>query len=648
MDSGPPFPPRSVERRSHTFLARTRHAARWIEDPTGAPAEVPPRRDPHHLSIAEVFLPLSRGEWSACDFLFVFDRDRAGEDRTDAGSPGLGLVGPGTLRGHAAVVPAGLVISEIPTAAVPDPLDEVHVGLFRFPRTPSIGQVVDSLERLNAALRHATDPRNARALAESILDRLELLDRTPGVVRVVDGVHRIPSVARTPRHFALLTSDPGSANTEVPFLVRDGHLCRGLSSESASPWRGGPFVLLRIGPRRAGIDPDRIQQLRRQHALVQGSAVLPEAEGELENYRDKANRLRLANRLSSLFGARGFQRVPAVTPIAIEVAADFESLADRDGAISPHFADSLSMMRDGLRYELGIEFPGARIRLNESDLPPGSYILMLQEISLVMGTVAQDDLLCSETVSRLQILGIEARETKNPANGNTCAWVRKDHEEALRAAGLTLWKPHEYIVLHLASVLRKNASEFAGVQAVANLVRQKAPASFDPIRRAPGGLLRFANVLAALLAEQIPIHEMAALGRRYLETVDLPTHEIAEELRCLEPLRTSLRWNQRDNPVYRLGERFCQLIHQGIRRVDAAAVLALEPEPTQAALTAVRDEVSHLDPTVRNPVILVDDWRARPFVRKLIELEFPHLAAISRREALDPDAMPVIATIELE
>ena len=38
----------------------------------------------------------------------------------------------------------------------------------------------------------------------------------------------------------------------------------------------------------------------------------------------------------------------------------------------------------------------------------------------------------------------------------------------------------------------------------------------------------------------------------------------------------------------------------------------------------------------------------RPFVRKLIELEFPHLWVVSRREAIDADTMPVIATIELD
>jgi type III secretion protein V len=77
-------------------------------------------------------------------------------------------------------------------------------------------------------------------------------------------------------------------------------------------------------------------------------------------------------------------------------------------------------------------------------------------------------------------------------------------------------------------------------------------------------------------------------------------------------------------------------------------VLALEPEPTQEALTAVRNEVANLPPTAQNPVIFCEDWRVRPFVRKLVELEFPHLQVVSRRESTDADARPVIATIELE
>jgi type III secretory pathway component EscV len=55
-----------------------------------------------------------------------------------------------------------------------------------------------------------------------------------------------------------------------------------------------------------------------------------------------------------------------------------------------------------------------------------------------------------------------------------------------------------------------------------------------------------------------------------------------------------------------------------------------------------------LQPATRNPVIFVEDWRMRPFVRKLVELEFPHLAVLSRREAVAPDSRQVLATIEVE
>jgi type III secretory pathway component EscV len=77
-------------------------------------------------------------------------------------------------------------------------------------------------------------------------------------------------------------------------------------------------------------------------------------------------------------------------------------------------------------------------------------------------------------------------------------------------------------------------------------------------------------------------------------------------------------------------------------------VLAIEPQLTQDALTAVRSEVAQLAPIAKNPVLMVDDWRVRSFVKKLVELEFPHLAVLSKREAVSPDSRLVLATIEVE
>src|SRR5262249_22972405 len=58
------------------------------------------------------------------------------------------------------------------------------------------------------------------------------------------------------------------------------------------------------------------------------------------------------------------------------------------------------------------------------------------------------------------------------------------------------------------------------------------------------------------------------------------------------------------------------------------AVLAMEPARCQTALSAIRNGASGDG----EASILVDDPQLRPFVRRLVELEFPNLAVLSRPE----------------
>jgi len=338
-----------------------------------------------------------------------------------------------------------------------------------------------------------------------------------------------------------------------------------------------------------------------------------------------------------------------VTPIAIEVAADLRPLLQPDdGELDRQFAQYLTDMREGLRHLFGFEVPSTRLRINDSDMPVGTYLIMLREIPLVMGTVDPSRGLCDATIDRLVSLNIKGEEAVNPANGNECSWVNQGDWQKVKDADLRIWSPKEYIVLHLSAVIRKNLVEFAGIQTVAQLLKEKVKERYSRSLTAQGGLPRFTGVIQALLSEEVPIKDLPAICDRYLESERLPTHEIPEEIRCLEVVRKDIIGNMPGTPIYRLGDRFVALIAGGIRRAGEAAVLALKPEPTQEALTAVREEVAKLPRTAKNPVLFVEDWRIRAFVRKLVELEFPHLWVLSRREALAPDSMPVLATIELQ
>ena len=90
-----------------------------------------------------------------------------------------------------------------------------------------------------------------------------------------------------------------------------------------------------------------------------------------------------------------------------------------------------------------------------------------------------------------------------------------------------------------------------------------------------------------------------------------------------------------------------ETVRASIQHTQSGSYLALEPEITQEILTAVRNEVGNLPPTAQNPVILTT-MEIRRYFRKLVELEFPHLAVLSYQE-LSPDMnIQPIARISLD
>jgi FHIPEP family len=617
-----------------------------------------------HLSVSEIFLPTLKVERGAYDYLCLVCVEAAPARPGTWGKAHIHVIGPDSIRSHAIAISSGLLIGGFPVAPIRADDHDLSAALFKIKRSfgkiNEARRIIEAIERLASALDYARDPRGSMALARAIIDRVELLSGSPDVTLLVGGTYVLPKGADArllPHHVAFALSDADDQNRD--FRVKDGKLCvvsclpskesGGPSPEATSEWREKEFLLLRVG-----VNPERqamsrsIDELRRQYAPVQTSLASRDQNPEIESYYEKAQRIRVTTRLTSLYGQTGMQRLLAVTPIALEAAADLRPLLQPDeGELDRQFAQLLADMRGGLRHLFGFEVPSIRLRINDTDMPPGTYLIMLREIPLVMGTVDPSRGLCDAIVDRLASLNIEGDTAVNPANGNECSWVRQGDWQTVKDAGFRIWSVKEYIILHLQAVIRKNLVEFAGIQTVAQLLKDKDKERYSRILTAQGGLPRFTSVIQALLSEEVPITALPQICDCYLEHQRLPTHEIPEEIRCLEVVREDLFGNAPDTPIYRLGERLVVLIAEGIRPDGEAAVLALKPEPTQDALSAVRTEVTKLPPTAKNPVLFVEDWRMRTFVRKLVELEFPNLWVLSRREALAPDSRPVLATIEL-
>ena len=348
------------------------------------------------------------------------------------------------------------------------------------------------------------------------------------------------------------------------------------------------------------------------------------------------------------------QMLPVVTPIALEVAADLIPMVEDAGGGNRFLGEMVPMMRDGLFYELGVKFPGIRVRGNETDLPDGTYIIMINEVPVVSGNISLTKVLVNDTVDRLTLLNIEGEEAINPANGSECAWIPEQYAAIAEQAGLTTWDAAGYMVLHLSSMLRKNSAEFLGIQEVQNMLEQLEqafPALVKEVVPKAVSPFQLTDIMRRLVEEEISIRDLRSVLQALAEwgQVESDTVMLTEYVRNALKRYISHKYTRGGNTlvVYLLDPQIEETVRSSIQHTQSGSYLALEPEITQEILTSVRNEVGNLPPTAQNPVILTT-MEIRRYFRKLVELEFPHLAVLSYQE-LSPDMnIQPIARISLE
>ncbi len=204
-----------------------------------------------------------------------------------------------------------------------------------------------------------------------------------------------------------------------------------------------PFMVMGLGIAGLsyGLHRSTLAEMGMLPAMAGGApaAELPDmSEAAEQRQEDLKEEKKQAVRKARAQEGRSAQMMPVVTPIALEVARDLVPLVD-DVSGSEFLNELVPMMRDGLFYELGVRFPGVRVRGNDGDLPPGSYVIMINEIPLVMGSLDQKKVLVNDTADRLKLLGIQGEATTNPANGQPCAFIPKKQKRLAEQSGLTTW-----------------------------------------------------------------------------------------------------------------------------------------------------------------------------------------------------------------
>jgi hypothetical protein len=319
----------------------------------------------------------------------------------------------------------------------------------------------------------------------------------------------------------------------------------------------------------------------------------------------------------------------------------------------------LSMMADGLFYELGLMFRPIEISVDRSLASPW-FRCEWNDLRLPpQRGVGADSALVNDTGDRLRLLDITGEAALNPANGAECAIIRRSDKAKAEAAGLRTWDSEGYAVLALSAAIRHAAAALVN-RSLCELyflrLQEWAPDLVALTERAMDRDF-VVQIVRGLLAEQISVRDLSTVLEAALElraTIDVdmgkyivfppPTNGVLAD-RGRRPLSRLMpadyvefiraRLRRYISHKYTRGRNTLVVYLMDARSEEVIRQPELDATAEGAIRAAVREEVGSLPPTAQTPVILTS-MEVRRRLRRLVSAEFPNLAVVSYQE-LSPD-----------
>ena len=314
------------------------------------------------------------------------------------------------------------------------------------------------------------------------------------------------------------------------------------------------------------------------------------------------------------------------SPISMEVGSSLIPFVDDKQDGGRFINELIPLLRHGLYYELGVNFPGIQVRGQTVDMEAEHYVISINEVPVAQGKVMQGHILVGEPLEQLSLFNITGTETIHPIDGSVVTWIEAQHKDVAVQAGFRMWDIAEYLILHLSYVLRKHASEFLGVQevqTVLNELEKSHPALVKELVPKVITLLQLTEIFQRLVQEDIAIRDLKTIFSTLAQwgEIERDTLMLTEHVRAGLRRYVTHKYTGTGNSlaVYLLDPEIEDLVKNSIRRTDKGNYLALDPEVTQELIEAVGKEIaSHPFPPGARPPGILTIAQIRPYFLKII------------------------------
>lgn len=345
--------------------------------------------------------------------------------------------------------------------------------------------------------------------------------------------------------------------------------------------------------------------------------------------------------------------LPLPVPLALEVSTELTALLDGKEDGGRFINELIPQIRDRLFFDLGVRFPGVRVRGSVPGLGPDMYAIKLNEIPVVISNVSLGHFFVNDSADSVRMLQISANEGINPMTHMPGSWVPMDQLEKVQKAGMNVIDIPGYIVLQLGDTLRKYAHEFLGIQEVQAILDQMDRIYPALVKETVPKLVSvhlLTEILKRLVQEDISIADM----RSILQAIALWAPVETNPTTLTEYVRTELKRyisfkytrGQNNLIVYLLDPEIEDVITNSIRQSENGNYLALEPETAQDILKTFDVELGNLPASAQKPVVITT-MEVRRYLKKLVELHHPEVAVLSFQELAAEIRIQPIARIAL-
>jgi len=290
-------------------------------------------------------------------------------------------------------------------------------------------------------------------------------------------------------------------------------------------------------------------------------------------------------------------------------------------------------LRRKLAMEMGFVIPPVRTR-DSVELPPSTYSIRLAGAEAGRGTAPPGRALALGG----DLAALPGETTVEPVWGLAGKWIPLESRRTAELSGATVIDRVSVIVTHLSSIVGDHADRLLSredVRVLTDAVRAENPAAVEELTPTPLSLAEVQRVLQGLLAERVPINDLAriyeAVSLRAKTTTD-PELLIEAGRDALGPVLPAAHTQAGTLKVVMIDPVLEQRMLEGLRPSEHGTQILLAPDLIERLLADLRRQLA-LSDADGGRAVLVCAPAIRPAVHRLVTAQLPGTPVLSYQQA---------------